>query len=63
MLLQISTVMWGKITDGDKVYLGYFPIITGVLNRDYSAVIVAPANFKWGETPATASHLIKGEHT
>ena len=48
--------MWEKITGGDRVYLGHFPIITGVLKMDYSAIIVVPTNFKWGkplQQPAT----------
>ena len=37
-----------------------FPIITGVLKM---AIIIVPAICKWVNPPATASHLIKGEHT
>ena len=44
---SIITVIWGKITYGDRFYLGYFPIITGVLKMDYYAVIIVPASCKW----------------
>ena len=40
--------------------IGVFPIITGVLKM---AIIIVPAICKWVNPPATASHLIKGEHT